>query len=277
MAESARGEATVPELLVVVNNIRDVPAPNRSWWHECHFLTLILNGEGRYRIGPLELPAHRPLIGLVPTGDEDYDGIAGPVESWYAGFQWPGMSLRWAGNSELDITWNGRAQRVPRLKCLDAAAVPPLIESFRKMREALARQDLAGKVLANALLMQQFTRFVDQPGGPDTPPAHRALAKFHDKLQRHACEDSSIEQLAEESGATADHLRELFRERFGMRPVEYRTGLRLAKARELLSSTNMNVKEVAHKAGFSDPLYFSRVFRQQFGISPREMIRRFRL
>ncbi|HYF51925.1 MAG TPA: AraC family transcriptional regulator [Planctomycetota bacterium] len=277
MADNDGGGPCTPELLVVVHNLRDIPAPNRAWRHECHFLTILLKGEGCYRNGELELPAHRPIISLLPRGDEDYDAISGKVESWYAGFHWPGMTFRWAGKTELDISWNGRSQRVPRVKCLDAAAVLPLIDGYRAMREALARQDLSGKILANALLMQQFTRFTDQPGGPDTPPSHRALAKFHDKLQRHACEDISIEQLAEESGATADHLRELFRERFGMRPVEYRTGLRLAKARELLSSTNMNVKEVAHKAGFADPLYFSRVFRQQFGISPREMIRRFRL
>jgi transcriptional regulator GlxA family with amidase domain len=61
-----------------------------------------------------------------------------------------------------------------------------------------------------------------------------------------------------------------------MRPVAYRTALRLARARELLATTAMNVGAVARATGFADPLYFSRAFRRRFGISPREMLRNFR-
>jgi AraC-like DNA-binding protein len=38
----------------------------------------------------------------------------------------------------------------------------------------------------------------------------------------------------------------------------------------------MNVKEAALQTGVADPLYFSRVFRKRLGLSPREMIRRYR-
>jgi len=44
--------------------------------------------------------------------------------------------------------------------------------------------------------------------------------------------------------------------------------IRLQKAQELLKTTKLNVSEVAYKTGFSDPAWFSRVFKEEFGESP---------
>jgi hypothetical protein len=97
--------------------------------------------------------------------------------------------------------------------------------------------------------MELFAIYIDLPDDDSVLVGHRALARFCELLQSKSCDDVSIEDIAEQAGITADHLRELFRLRFGMRPLEYRTGLRLARARELLSTSTLNVKEVAHKVG----------------------------
>jgi len=44
--------------------------------------------------------------------------------------------------------------------------------------------------------------------------------------------------------------------------------VRLHKARELLTATSLNVSEIAYETGFSDPAWFSRVFKEEFGVSP---------
>jgi DNA-binding response OmpR family regulator len=44
--------------------------------------------------------------------------------------------------------------------------------------------------------------------------------------------------------------------------------VRLHKARELLTTTSLNVSEIAYETGFSDPAWFSRVFKEEFGVSP---------
>ncbi|MCB9036596.1 MAG: response regulator [Lewinellaceae bacterium] len=44
--------------------------------------------------------------------------------------------------------------------------------------------------------------------------------------------------------------------------------VRLAKAKELLRAGTMTVSEVAYAVGFNDPKYFSRVFAEEFGVSP---------
>lgn len=59
-------------------------------------------------------------------------------------------------------------------------------------------------------------------------------------------------------------------------PNEYILRLRIQKAAGLLEREDLSVKSIAFSAGFSDPLYFSRVFRRHTGFSPtgfREMLR----
>lgn len=54
-------------------------------------------------------------------------------------------------------------------------------------------------------------------------------------------------------------------------PVELLRKMRLTKARELLTTTNKSISEIAYEVGFSAPAYFTRVFREAFGESPSEM------
>lgn len=54
----------------------------------------------------------------------------------------------------------------------------------------------------------------------------------------------------------------------GHTPNEYFRIIRMKRAAELLLEGNYNVSEVAYRVGISDPLYFSRCFKAQFGVSP---------
>jgi AraC-like DNA-binding protein len=69
-----------------------------------------------------------------------------------------------------------------------------------------------------------------------------------------------------------DYLRKLFKTELGRSPLEYLTDLRMYKARELLSDEKRNrpIAKVAEDCGFSDALYFSRVFKKRYGCSPTQ-------
>lgn len=53
-------------------------------------------------------------------------------------------------------------------------------------------------------------------------------------------------------------------------PNEYLRIVRLKKAAELLKTADLNISEVAYKVGFNDPDYFSKCFREQFGMRPTQ-------
>lgn len=67
------------------------------------------------------------------------------------------------------------------------------------------------------------------------------------------------------------YLRKLFSQYLNLSPVDYLNQIRLNKAIELLRNTEMSIKEVCFACGFQSPQYFSRLFKQQMGITPREV------
>ena len=68
-----------------------------------------------------------------------------------------------------------------------------------------------------------------------------------------------------------DYLCRLFRQELHTTPHKYLTELRLQSAADALRfHPGSNISEIARMCGYSDPLYFSRMFKKHFGVSPRE-------
>ena len=82
----------------------------------------------------------------------------------------------------------------------------------------------------------------------------------------------SIEELARQSGYTRNYIYKIFRKAFGISVQEYLVNLRIEKAKCLLDDceNNFTVGNVAAAVSFSDPLYFSKLFRKKTGKSPVE-------
>lgn len=79
-----------------------------------------------------------------------------------------------------------------------------------------------------------------------------------------------IERMATECGVGRDRFLHLFTQTVGVPPQKYVTGLRIKNAKRRLSETDMSVADIAERCGFSDAMYFSRVFKKHTGLSPTE-------
>ena len=87
-------------------------------------------------------------------------------------------------------------------------------------------------------------------------------------IEEHYTDNYKISSLAEKFNLSESHFRKLFREFTGLSPIEYRNGLRIEHAKELLSQNTASVSEVAIAVGIEDQFYFSRIFKEYEGISP---------
>ncbi len=69
-----------------------------------------------------------------------------------------------------------------------------------------------------------------------------------------------------------DYLRKLFQKEVGVTPQQYLNDKRLQTAANMLSSkyNNSNISEIAHLCGFRESLYFSRMFKKKYGVSPSQ-------
>ena len=81
--------------------------------------------------------------------------------------------------------------------------------------------------------------------------------------------DLSRAELADAAHLSEAQFGRRFRREVGMSPMQYVARLRVARARELLERSRLNVAEVARASGFSDPFHFSRIFKRTVGVSPR--------
>ena len=84
----------------------------------------------------------------------------------------------------------------------------------------------------------------------------------------------SVITIAAELGYDAKYLSSFFKKRKGITLTRYLRELRIRHAVFLMEDGLTIVKNIALLSGFRDPLYFSRIFTQEEGISPREYIDR---
>ena len=80
----------------------------------------------------------------------------------------------------------------------------------------------------------------------------------------------TIQQVAQELGVSYSNFRKLFKEHTGLSPAIYQQDLRLQRAKELLSSTDLSIKEIAYRLDFESPDYFSAKFKLKTGLKPTE-------
>ena len=80
------------------------------------------------------------------------------------------------------------------------------------------------------------------------------------------------EWIAAQLQISSRSLYRIVRKHSGQSPNQYIRGIRLAKAYELLSLGGViTVKEVVSKVGFIKTVYFSRIFKAEFGVKPSDI------
>ena len=79
-----------------------------------------------------------------------------------------------------------------------------------------------------------------------------------------------LENFAAENNIGYSWFRRMFKNYTGLSPRQYCLQLKIIRAKELLLSTNLSVKEISYELGFESIHYFSRMFKQKTGKSPSE-------
>jgi AraC family transcriptional regulator, arabinose operon regulatory protein len=89
-------------------------------------------------------------------------------------------------------------------------------------------------------------------------------------IESHFDRPFNLEDAANQAHLSPSHFCSRFARQFGTPPREYAMRLRLQRSAQLLANQDLAVFEVAQLVGFSDALYFSRLFRERYGLSPRQ-------
>lgn len=164
-----------------------------------------------------------------------------------------------------------------RYKEPDGNAVPsgqiPIKNASRMKSTAdmlLALEGMAeSQDLKNALLNDLFTQ-VEAEKFLSRRLTDPTVATVHSFFEKHLSQKITIAMLAQKAELSPSGLIHHFKKCTGQSPIAYLLKMRLAKAKELLSTTSLPILKISAKCGFENPYYFSNAFKASFGMSPKD-------
>ena len=102
----------------------------------------------------------------------------------------------------------------------------------------------------------------------------KAIEKAVEHIDANISNTGTVNDLSKLVGVNTNKLQEGFQVIFGKTVNEYIRDIRLTKALNILSNGNKNVSEVVYELGLSSRSYFSKIFKEKYGISPRKVLSR---
>ena len=135
--------------------------------------------------------------------------------------------------------------------------------------DSMARDETSASLTAAAgaawNLLAQLAAERERRSGTDDEP----LRSVQDHLREHLSAPVRVPALAELAGFSTSHFSARFRAVTGFSVTEYVKRLRMARARQLLITSDHTVADIARAVGYPDPFYFSRQFTAVHGTCPR--------
>jgi YesN/AraC family two-component response regulator len=173
------------------------------------------------------------------------------------------------------VLLTARADFESRIKGLRRGADVYLAKPFEQ-EELLVHLE---QLLALRKKLQKRYRKLYLTERPAGSPDEAATAELEDAFIRKtrqlildhiAEEDFSVVHLCRALTISRSQLHDKIKALTGLSTTALVRSIRLHKARELLLTTDLNVSEVGYEVGIGNPAYFSRIYAEEFGESPRE-------
>lgn len=248
-------------------------------------LRFITRGEAVFKINGEEIIVHKNEIAYIPEG--------AVMSCWALSDNIEFYSIRFCVTARLnDSDFLGEYFHIPTIT---KNAQESVLTYFQEIYQSATSQNpsrlfrIRGNLeLILAYLTQRANAEgeAEVPSEHDVPDAHsleairRRNAKTQninrdpriqvvvDYLTPHLNESFTIQSLSEMAQVSQTSFRRLFKAHTGKSPSDYIRELRMTSAARMLLTSDREIAEIGYQVGFSDANYFSRTFRQVFGVSP---------
>ena len=137
---------------------------------------------------------------------------------------------------------------------------------FRKMINANAVNSPKHSVLARGYLLGLLASLST---GQGHSAYSGAVAQMVEYINLNWQQNISVASLAEKVNLSESRAAHLFSQTVGQSIHRYINSIKISNSKELLSDTEMSISEISSMVGYSDPLYFSRYFKSEVGVSPK--------
>lgn len=170
----------------------------------------------------------------------------------------------------LHVLWVRIVSMVMRMyDAMDSATMNRMIGQLSHM-ETMSYQDAIGSL----------TKLIDdcmkRHGGREMNTAEK-ISYATNYIREHFNEEIVINDLASKLDMSLSYFSSIFKKEVGQSTMQYITGLRIERAQQYLTDTDLSVAVIAQDVGYSDSQYFYRVFKKSTGMTPLQYRQEFRI
>ncbi|WP_341224395.1 ATP-binding protein [uncultured Arcticibacterium sp.] len=168
------------------------------------------------------------------------------------------------------ILLTAKADLHSRLEGFDKGADAYLAKPFHS-EELMIRISklLESRKALQAFYLSQITNTSTQI--KEENPQNEFITKVQDIIEENILQHAfNVESLCQFIGISHSQLHRKLMALMGISPNKLIRQIKLQRGKELLQNSELNISQIAFKSGFSDPGYFSRIFKKEFGLTPQE-------
>lgn len=169
----------------------------------------------------------------------------------------------------LPVSWTERIR--PLCPSVESPQIYPNgVPTWQALRlyQEFQRVDSATPLLVEGILLELFGQMAREATGSPESRSPRWLGTVRDFLHAHYSENLSLDQVAAVAGVHPAHLTRTFRQYFHCTPGDYMRRLRIHHACRLLAISELPLVQIALEVGFANQSHFSRVFKEEMGMTP---------
>lgn len=157
-------------------------------------------------------------------------------------------------------------------------AVEKLMVALFDLSKTTNRDPVLYNNIVNSILNVVYTKLLEVRGSEDgvVEKNDELIRVISEYLDEHYEEPMSLSEIGERFGISQYYLAHLFKSETGVSPMKYVMHRKIGEVQNLLMNTDLSVKEIGERLGFSSSCHLSTVFKKYFGISPKVYRQNFR-
>lgn len=233
-------------------------------------LGYVLDGSGELEVNDARLELRKGCFYQIsPPGSRLRFASSREHPLLYIAVHFEYRLLHWEGK-EVSLREASSALPIAHAIMLDSIAMAE--QGFRELLQ-MWNQKQPGFEWRSRLLLMDILDGIERMRTDQSMAVKRAaeaIRRIMEEVHIHHREPPDRERMAKKCSMSVNHFSMLFKKISGYSYVNYVNKVRIDRAKVLLRSGTDTIAEIAAEIGYSDPLYFSRLFSREVGISPRE-------